>query len=539
MAALSSSAMKWIALLVMSMTLVVIVSAKGGPIPAPNLPTQCNSIEKCCMPTPYVGAPIYQFQYESNLPMRTRLAAHTVSKDYIAKIEKAYSIIRALPDTDPRSLLNQMKLHCLYCDHALFYPGQKYALAVHNSWLFLPWHRMFLYFHERILAKVLNDDTFALSYWAWDNSLDVTPVPNAMPAQYAKSTSPLYDVNRNNCSYPPFLVDLDTIGGCTTKTPDFIRVQNDRLQYTQLVVGAPTTSLFYGLPYYFGDFGGAGPGTFEDQPHGTVHAWVGDPNAQPPRIPFDDMGHFGRAAIDPIFYAHHSNVDRLWNVWQTIPGGERTYPKDPAFLNSAFTFYDENARLVKINVSQVLDTDKLRYKFESQPAPWITNGVAKGRENTIAQCNPLSQSATLSLISATPKHKSSDIIGGAPVTFKVTRGTKRVKGTEVLELAGLRIPDISLQVHWKAFLFFPGATLASGPTCPEFVGTFNFLPVVGQPNVNPKRKWRVAIGPKLKQLGKDYVKQIVITIVQAGFPLQNVTFENAKIFYDLSPEETI
>jgi polyphenol oxidase len=432
-----------------------------------------------------------------------------------------------------------MRLHCLYCDNALYYPGQKYPLEVHNGWFFLPWHRMFMYWHERILSKLLDDDTFALPYWAWDNSMDVKPVPNQMPDIYAKETSPLYDAARNNCSFPPFLVDLDTIGGCTTKTSDFIRIQNDRLQYTQLVIGAQTPALFYGMPYYFGDFGGGGPGTFEDQPHGTVHAWMGKPDAAPPLHPFDDMGNFGRAAYDPIFYAHHSNVDRLWSLWKQIPGGKRTHPTHPAFLNSVFTFYDENANLVKMNVSQSLDSDLLGYNFESLPTPWMTNGVQAGRENSIPLCNPLSKTATNSLISKTPKHKASDVLLGEPMTFKVTRPSKSKSGVEVLEISGLHIPNNTIQAHWKAYFFYPNVSFLTGAACPEFAGTYNFIPHVGQAEYNPKRVWRVAVGPKLLQLGKDWVKSLVVTIVQTGQPLQALTFDNAKIICDRSPTVTL
>jgi len=166
--------------------------------------------------------------------------------------------------------------------------------------------------------------------------------------------------------------------------------------------------------------------------------------------------------------------------------------------------------------------------------------VQAGNENTIALCNPLSESAVESLISDTKKHKKSDVLGATPITFKVKRPKRQKKGTEVLELSGIHIPDNFLQVHWKAYLFFPSANLTnSGTTCPEWTGTFNFLPVVGQPTFNPKRVWRVAIGPKLKQIGKDYVDSIVLTIVQESNPIQLITFDKAKIFYDLSPKVSI
>jgi polyphenol oxidase len=228
------------------MSLVLWTKAQG-PIPAADIPTQCNSVERCCMPTPYTGTPgIRQFELNeiSSSSWRVRRPAHLLQDWEVARLEKAYALIRALPDSDPRSLLNQMNIHCLYCDNALYYPGQEYPLEIHDSWFFLPWHRMFLYWHERILAKVLEDDAFALPFWAWDSTETTDPLPNTMPVMYANPSSSLWNLNRNNCSYPPFLIDLDNRGGgCNNKTEDFIRVQNERLIYSQLVTGAPTTAL--------------------------------------------------------------------------------------------------------------------------------------------------------------------------------------------------------------------------------------------------------------------------------------------------------
>lgn len=512
-------------------------------IPAPDIPNQCNSIERCCMPTPYTGVPgIRQFEFEAEQPWRVRRPAHRLSKFELDRLERAYALLRALPDSDPRSLWNQKNLHCLYCDNALYYPGQKYPLEIHNGWYFLPWHRMFMYWHERIIAKVLNDSTFALPFWAWDNQQDVTDPPgNVIPPQYTNPNSSLYDPIRNNCSQANPYIDLDTRGGvCSNKTASYMRTQNNRLIYSQIVVGAPTTSLFYGMPYYFGDWGGAGPGTFEDQPHGTVHAWVGDPYAKPPLKTLDDMGNFGRAAFDPIFYAHHANVDRVWYLWNHIPSGARSFPQNPIFNNTQFTLYDENANLVKMNVSQVLDSNLLRYRYEYLPTPWVTNGVEPGKENSIPLCNPLSKRSVTSLIATTGKFSSKLVLTDtAALTFKVRRPKKSSRGTEVLQLSGLRIPNNTAQAHWKAYLFYPGVAVTANAACPEYAGTLNFLPHVGQATTNPKRAWRVAIGPKLEQIGKSYVKDIVITMVQTTKPPgQNLTFTKAQIYYDLSPHVT-
>lgn len=80
------------------------------------------------------------------------------------------------------------------------------------------------------------------------------------------------------------------------------------------------------------------------------------------------------AALDPIFWLHHANIDRLWEVWRDC---------DPAHLNLTsaywltgvtFRFYDATATLVTMRTADVLSlTDPLldyRYSDATCPAPF-------------------------------------------------------------------------------------------------------------------------------------------------------------------------
>ena len=53
-----------------------------------------------------------------------------------------------------------------------------------------------------------------------------------------------------------------------------------------------------------------------DVPHGNLHGWVSG-----------DMQTQTYAAYDPIFFAHHANVDRQWASWQ-LNGGQDPSPSD-------------------------------------------------------------------------------------------------------------------------------------------------------------------------------------------------------------------
>ena len=63
-------------------------------------------------------------------------------------------------------------------------------------------------------------------------------------------------------------------------------------------------------------FSGDESGLLEDTPHGGVHVLVGndfDQFGNPVRAGW--MGSFFTAGLDPIFWLHHANLDRLWQVW--------------------------------------------------------------------------------------------------------------------------------------------------------------------------------------------------------------------------------
>src|SRR5580698_5847752 len=59
----------------------------------------------------------------------------------------------------------------------------------HGSYFFFSWHRMYLYFFERILRAASGDPNLALPYWNWSDSSQ-----RALPQPFWKPTTnnPLY-----------------------------------------------------------------------------------------------------------------------------------------------------------------------------------------------------------------------------------------------------------------------------------------------------------------------------------------------------------
>ncbi|CAO2178091.1 unnamed protein product [Urochloa humidicola] len=233
----------------------------------------------------------------------------------MAKYARAVALMKALPRSDPRSFYQQANVHCAYCTGAHRQAGRpNLGVQVHFSWLFFPFHRAYLYFFERIAAKLLGDPGFALPFWAWD-------VPEGMripEAFIADDTSPLYDPIREKSHAAPKVADLDFVRGVEKNLTDEQQILlNLRLMYKQMVSNAALPSLFLGQPYRAGDQGMPGAGTVELAPHNTMHVWTGDQS----RPHAENMGVYYSAGRDPIFYPHHGNLDRLWECWRDIVGG--------------------------------------------------------------------------------------------------------------------------------------------------------------------------------------------------------------------------
>nr|GME18262.1 polyphenol oxidase, chloroplastic-like [Ipomoea batatas] len=347
---------------------------KCGPA---DLPEGAEAVN-CCPPT---VAKIIDFELPPPpATLRVRPAAHLADKAYIEKFTRAIDLMKALPADDPRNFMQQANVHCAYCDAAydqLGFPDLE--LQVHNSWLFMPFHRCYLYFFEKILGKLIDDPTFAMPFWNWDN-----PAGMKMPAFYTDRNSPLYDPLRDAKHQPPTIIDLDFNGTDSNISNEQQLSHNLTIMYRQTVSLGRTASTFLGSPYRAGDEPDPGMGSLENIPHGSVHVWTGD-RTQPN---IEDMGNFYSAARDPLFFGHHSNIDRIWSIWKTIGGRRRDFT-DRDWLEASFLFYDENAQLVRIKVRDCLDSRNLGYVYQDVATPWLNSRPTPRRSRILSKAKKL------------------------------------------------------------------------------------------------------------------------------------------------------
>src|SRR5215211_2578622 len=205
---------------------------------------------------------------------------------------------------------------------------------------FLPWHRIYLLFFERIIQSVSNNPSFALPYWDYTNAS--SPSGPRLPNRFinpANTSNPLFRPNRRasvNAGNPidqssPGSLNLNSLAQCSYSRVGAVQGFNMNLDFNL---------------------------------HGTIHVLVG--NSQ-------GMGNVPWAANDPIFWLHHCNIDRLWASWNDAG---RKNPNTAAWLNKQFTFANENGVRVVARVRDFRNIMPLRYGYEElAPVPACPPGA--------------------------------------------------------------------------------------------------------------------------------------------------------------------
>ncbi|XVE87999.1 hypothetical protein DITRI_Ditri19aG0033400 [Diplodiscus trichospermus] len=502
--------------------------ALAAPIQAPDL-TLCGDATikgtatvYCCPPT---DATIIDFKPPKFSKLRYRPAAHLVDPDYLSKFTKAMELMKALPDDDPRSFKAQANVHCAYCNGAydqVGFPDQD--LQVHFSWLFFPFHRLYLYFYERILGKLIGDSDFAMPFWNWD-----APEGMPIPAIYVNPISPLYDEKRNVDHQPPKLVDLDYSGTDEESTKKDQVISNLKVMYRQMVTNN-TATLFHGAAYRAGDDPSPGMGAIENIPHTPIHKWCGDK-----RQPYsEDMGNFYSAGRDPLFYAHHGNVDRMWSIWKSLPGKKRNDFTDTDWLDASFVFYDENANLVRAKVRDCLDTKTLGYDYQRVDIPWLkTKPIArkfakKGKKKA-------GQAVAAETKSVSVMRNIFPIVLDKIVRIEVPRPKKsRSKLEKEDEVEVLVIDNIQLErdvsAKFDVYINDEDDEEPTGPQDSEFAGSFTNLPHNHSHKKKLQTKLILPLTELLEDLDVEGDDNVVVTLVpKDGKGL--VTVGNVKIDY--------
>jgi hypothetical protein len=322
----------------------------------------------------YIGTVSPPFSGVPFLPPFTRQSIAKLTSAQIASLQKGIQVMMSRPVTDPTSYRFQANIHGTEDTPTNTQEMQSWNQCEHGSFYFFSWHRMYLYFFDRILRAAAQDPNLVLPYWNWGDPAQRTlPLPFRQPAN---ATNSLYIAPPGRSA----ALDAGT-ASLSSATVDDSGAFSD----VNFETGGTLGNGFGGGTATPAQFNGA-TGDLEMQPHNVVHSALGGL-----------MAIVDTAAQDPIFWLHHANIDRLWNHW-IQQGGGRADPIDAAWLNTTFTFYDEAGHAVYLTGAEIVDTvGQLNYRYDDDPPPPMfirfpiilaENAAAPGGERIRLEASP-------------------------------------------------------------------------------------------------------------------------------------------------------
>ncbi len=353
--------------------------------------------------------------------VRRDVGGMDASDPILLSYRKAIRAMQALPSNNPLSWTYQAAIHWTTLPPPIL---TAWNTCEHNTDFFWSWHRMYLYWFERIIRKMCGDSCWGLPYWNWAPGNELQ-----LPAPFRVPTSELYTVNRNPAmnngtgSLNPLAIDT----GPTFAAVNFLTAN----------------SIIQG-------------------PHGSVHVEVGGWMSSVPT-----------AAQDPIFYLHHSNVDRLWDLWLAQGGGRVDPLLNTTWKNRQYTFFNENGIAVQMTACQILRAaQQLNYVYEGEP-PQVNEYC-----RLVLPVPPLQfEREVLVHLPIPPVELKSETVS-FPIEMKELRGRLASLAESKKETLLLELDDVEAEkqpgVVWAVYVGLPSGA-EPDPKGPYYVGSLSLF----------------------------------------------------------------
>ena len=276
--------------------------------------------------------------------IRREVRSLTPEDGILAAYSEAVRVMQERPEDNPLSWTYQAGMH----GSEEGAPKPLWNQCKHGTWYFVAWHRMYLYYFEQIVRAAIEElggpSDWAVPYWNYG----LNGVNASIPDAFRNPTNP--DGGKNYLYVEERAPGIN--GGATLPAP------------------ATSPAVALSRPDFTGvaEFGGgvAPPneqfwsktGRLEQTPHNVVHSLVGGQTGW--------MGNPDQAAKDPVFWLHHSNIDRIWALWNAHGHVD---PTDPKWTDQDFEFFDAGGNRVSKTCKEVMDTIKdLDYTYDPSPA---------------------------------------------------------------------------------------------------------------------------------------------------------------------------
>ena len=327
----------------------------------------------------------------------------------------------------------------------------RFTSCQHGNWYFPPWHRSFIYYFEQLIQGFTGNTNFALPYWDWSRTISV-------PASFYGSGNPLDD-NLSLATPPATCRRAPSAGRGRSVTDKFSQADLDTY------VGPAVISRILQNPDY-ATFGGGNPGTgqLEGTPHNFVHRWVGGAKQSNMVQTFSPM--------DPIFWMHHCNIDRLYSNW--LARGFSTPPQTQWRDKSFNDFYDFKGNKVgsEFTCEETKDSTVMGYVYDQtlvMPQALAQGARSAGRQEvvgSVAASKRAVKNGVLSFVTdAAPPPQTRQLMNAAAAGV----------GDYIVRLRIEGIDKPKRQNTGVHVFLGPNVSADTPITAPGFVGSFTFF----------------------------------------------------------------
>lgn len=282
----------------------------------------------------------------------------------------------------------------------------------HGTWFFLPWHRGYLYALEKNLRGIIMEKggpaDWALPYWDYFGSNTQYQIPPAFTAKTLPDGSPnplivsaRYGPQNNGNIFIPLAA---------------WNINQDCQKDTSFEGDQP--DFYGGSATGFEHSGYADRGSIEDNPHNIVHSAIGGQNPNTGRGGL--MSVPNTAGLDPIFYMHHCNIDRMWAEWNE---SNKDNPKENAWLNGPTATGDRKFYMPNPDQStweftpkMMTNITQLGYAYEEiasvEIRPMFSRKVKRLRKIGL----PLAQAENFSIMKKKP---NTELVGASSTSLSI------------------------------------------------------------------------------------------------------------------------
>ena len=461
--------------------------------------------------------------------LRRNLAAPGFPAKVLTSYGKAISAMLKLPPSDSRNWYRNAFVHTLDCPH--------------GNWWFPVWHRGYLGWFEQTCRELSGDPNFALPFWDW-TALPRVPkqffqgVLNPANPAYISSYQAFYAQLSNPMSalwqsFSAAQVKEQTLRGYGSMNDLWTQVQGD-----PMFVGPPgVRALTSGSPGFdsptkkavalstitkalapkdFVAFGSdkapfhskaAGFGILEGQPHNNVHNCIGGL--------MEDM----LSPIDPLFFLHHANIDRLWDVWTrkqqklnlpTLPTGAdlKAWSSEPFLF-----FHDENGKPVsQTTAGDYATIGQFDYAYEKGSGE---SSVA----NAVPQPNAAPAQSFQGGLTSHALALGAPALSSVPVPASLLQAaTVAAAGPTVFARITIEAPPAAHGYGFNVFVNPPQDTSGLNEQSPSYAGTLQFF---GVHHHDEPVSFTVPLGDTLKTLAAR-------NMLKANEPLRIVVIPQSK-----------